>query len=145
MTLVVRNRNLNGGYDPHIDIGSVFEEILRFDPFAKRSHSSRDDRVSIRDLEDRHEISIAAPGLKKADFNIQLKADRLSISYDASVDEDENSQVRMFSKSAFYKAYNVSEGTVPEDIKAKYSAGILKVTVNRPKVEVPTEHNIKIN
>jgi HSP20 family protein len=144
MTLVVRNRNLNGGYNPHIDLGSVFEEILRFDPFAKRSHSSRDDRVSIRDLEDRHEISIAAPGLKKADFNIQLKADRLSISYDASADEDENSR-RTFSKSAFYKAYSVPEGTVPEDIKAKYSAGILKVIVNRPKVEVPTEHNIKIN
>ena len=90
------------------------------------------------------DLTLLLNALKKADFNIQLKTDRLSISYDASAGEDEESR-RTFSKSALYKAYTVPEGTVPEDIKAKYSAGVLKVIVNRPKVEAPTEYNIKIN
>lgn len=144
MTLVIRNRNLNGGYAPHTDIGNIFDEIFRLDPFSRQSRAMKDDKVVIQDFEDRHEIFIAAPGLKKGDFNIQLKTDRLSISYDASADEGEGTH-RAFSKSAFHKAYSVPGGTTPEDIKAKYSAGILKVIVNRPKVEVPTEHKIKIS
>jgi len=150
MTLVVRNRNhnLNGGFTshPYFDLGSIFDEILRFDPFTKNSYNVQDERVNIQSHEDRHEISIAAPGLKKADFNIQLKGGKLTISYDACAATQESASARrVFSKSAFSKTYSVSRDTTPEDIKAKYSAGILRVIVNRPESEVPAEHNIKIN
>ena len=142
MTLVVRNPN--AGFVPHSYFGNIFEDIFQLDPFTRRSFNARDDRVHTQSHEDRHEISIAAPGLKKADFNIQLKGGKLTISYDAC--SEENTDIRRaFSKSAFSRSYNVSRDTNPEDIKAKYSAGILKVTVNRPESEVPAEHSIKIN
>tara|TARA_Y100000310_G_scaffold206297_1_gene206705 strand:- start:937 stop:1371 length:435 start_codon:yes stop_codon:yes gene_type:complete len=144
MTLIVRNPN--AGFVPHSYFGSLFEDLFQLDPFANRSFNTRDDQVHTQSLEDRHEISIAAPGLKKTDFNIQLKGGKLTISYGACEANQESASIRRtFSKSAFSKIYSVSRDTVPEDIKAKYSAGILKVTVKRPENEVPTEHSIKIN
>jgi HSP20 family protein len=146
MTLVVRNRNLNGGHIPrsYFDLGSVFDDIFQFDPFTKRSHSVDNGQVKVQSFEDRHEISIAAPGLKKSDFNIQLKADKLTISYDAC-GEEETETPRSFSKTAFSRSWTLSKGMIPEGVKAKYTAGVLKVTVTRPEDEVPTEHSIKIN
>jgi HSP20 family protein len=142
MTLIVRNPNT--GFVPHSYFGNIFEDLFQLDPFIKRSFNTRDDRVQTQSYEDRHEISIAAPGLKKVDFNIHLKGGKLTISYDACSKEGADI-LRAFSKSAFSRSYSVSRDTTPEDIKAKYSAGILKVTVNRPESEVPAEHNIKIN
>jgi HSP20 family protein len=147
MTLVIRNPN--AGFVPQTYFGNIFEEWLGLDPLAVqpkalRRLNTRDDCVHTESLEDRHEISIAAPGLKKADFNIQLKGGKLTISYDACSEESTDIR-RAFSKSAFSRSYNISRDTTPEGIKAKYSAGILKVTVNRPESEVPAEHSIKIN
>ena len=139
MTLIVRNHN--PGFEPHSYFGNLWDD---FQFLQKRSINTREDRVRVQSLEDRHELSIAAPGLKKADFNIQLKGGKLTISYDACTEEDTETS-RSFSKSAFSRTYSVSGDTTPEDVRAKYSAGILKVTVNRPESEVPAEHNIKIN
>ena len=142
MTLIVRNPN--AGFVPHSYFGSLFEDLFQLEPFTNRSFNSRDERVHTQSYEDRHEIFIAAPGLKKTDFNIQLKGGKLTVSYDACPEEGTKAS-RSFSKSAFSKTYSVSRDIIPEDIKAKYSAGILKVTIKRPESEVPTEHSIKIN
>ena len=144
MTLVVRNRNSNRGFAPQTyGFGGIFDDFFDLDPFIKRVGVATDDRVKVKSLEDRHEISIAAPGLKKSDFNIQLKSDKLTISYEACSEESDSP--RSFSKAAFSRVWTVAPGTAPEGIKAKYSAGILKVTVMRPENEVPVEHSIKIN
>jgi len=142
MALIVRNPNT--GFVPHSYFGSLLDDFFQLDPLVKRPLNARDDRVHVQSHEDRHEIFIAAPGLKKTDFNIQLKGGKLTISYDACVEEDTKT-CRSFSKSAFSKVYDISSGVTPEDIKAKYSAGILKVIVKRPESEVPIEHSIKIN
>ena len=147
MTLVVRNRNLNGGYSPHsyFDLGSVVDDILQFDPFARRSFSGGDTQVRTLSHKDRHEVFVSAPGLKKSDFDIQLKGSKLIISYEACCAKENTEDCRTFSKSAFSRSYSVSRDTLPEDVKAKYAAGVLKVTISRPESEVPTEHSIKIN
>ena len=139
MTLIVRNHS--PGFEPHSYFGNLWDD---FQFLQKRPLSAREDRVHVQSLEDKHELSIAAPGLKKSDFSIQLKGDELTISYDACAQEDVKTS-RSFSKSAFSRTYSISRSTTPEDIRAKYSAGVLKVTVNRPENEAPAEHNIKIN
>jgi|10_taG_2_1085330.scaffolds.fasta_scaffold07069_5 HSP20 family protein len=145
MTLVVRNRNLSGGFVPRAySFGSILDDFFFSDPLAKRPPSADDDQVKVRSFEDRHEISIAAPGLKKSDFNIQLKADKLTISYDAC-DEQEAETSRSFSTMAFSRSWSLAKGIIPDGIKAKYNAGVLKVIVARPEDEVPAEHSIKIN
>jgi len=145
MTLVVRNRNFNGGLAPQgYGLKNILEDFFDLEPLAKRPIPGQYAQVSAQSFEDRHEISIAAPGLKKSDFNIQLKTDKLTVSYEACEAQDTDDR-RTFSRAGFSKVWTVARGTTPEDIRAKYNAGVLKVIVARPEDEVPAEHSIKIN
>ena len=139
MTLVV-NRNFNRGLrSKTYGFGNIFEDFFDVHPVFT-GHNC----VKVEATESGHQISVAAPGLKKSDFSIQLKDGRLTISYQAC-DGGEEGKRRHLSREAFSKSWTVSKGTTPEDISAKYTAGVLKVSVSRPEQEVPEEHNIKIN
>mgnify|MGYP003133878424 FL=1 len=99
---------------------SMFDEMLNTRPTARQ-----DSAVKINSLEDRTDISIAAPGVKKDEFDISIKEGVLTVSYAQSTEENE----RTFSQSAFARSWSLPEGTKTKDIAAKYNAGILTLSV----------------
>ncbi len=89
--------------------------------------------VNIKENEKEFTIELAAPGLKKEDFKINLNENILSISSQKEVKSEEvkDSYVRKeFNYTAFSRSFKLPENKIENDnIEAKYTDGILTVVV----------------
>ena len=93
--------------------------------------------VNIKESVDDFEVEVAAPGLGKDDFKIELNHDLLTISSDKKVEDEtkegENFTRREFSYQSFSRSFTLPDSVNSEKIEAKYENGILKVMI--PKKE----------
>ena len=93
--------------------------------------------VNIAESNDAFRIEVAAPGMKRDQFNIQLDNYILTIS--AEVKDEHQMQEGQFTRKEFYygsfeRSFALPENKIEGDkIEAKYSDGILHITV--PKKE----------
>lgn len=98
--------------------------------------------VNVRENDNEIVIDLAAPGLKKNDFNVNYDNGRLTIS---SEKKDENIEKegqkitrREFNYQSFQRSFNVPENMVDADkISAKYTDGILHVTLPKREESKP--------
>ena len=82
-------------------------------------------------------IEMAAPGLKKSDFKVNVLNGMLTISTEKKVEtkeEFENYTCREFSYKSFSRSFRLPENCFPDKIDAKYENGILHLAI--PKKEV---------
>src|SRR5690606_32732412 len=87
-------------------------------------------------------IELAAPGLHKENFSIEVEEDTLKIAYKKVKESQEQEQKndnsvqykrREFNFGSFEKSFKLPENVKVEDILANYEDGVLKVTL--PKME----------
>jgi HSP20 family protein len=96
--------------------------------------------VNITESEDAYTIEVAAPGLNKKDFNIDLDKNSLTI---ASVREDKQEENkerytrREFRYTNFSRSFTIPETIDGEKISAVHKDGILYVDI--PKMEEAKE------
>jgi HSP20 family protein len=130
--------------------GSILPEIPKlFDDFFTRDLFDWNARnfsnwgttlpsVNIVENNDNFVVEMAAPGMKKDDFNIELSDDMLTISSEKEVEnelnEDERYTRREFSYQAFQRSFQLPKNVVEDSkIHAKYEEGILRILI--PKKE----------
>ena len=106
--------------------------------------------VNIRETDESFMIEVAAPGLSKENFKVNLDRDRLEISSELKKEKNESDQKysrREFSYQSFQRSFTLPEGTVDGDkISAKYTDGILFVTIpKREEVKPKPARAIEIN
>jgi len=93
--------------------------------------------VNIVEGEDEFVIEVAAPGLDKKDFKIDLENNQLTISSEKE-DKSEDKKGRMIRKefrySSFCRSFTLPETVENDKIKAIHKDGILFVSI--PKKEV---------
>jgi HSP20 family protein len=93
--------------------------------------------VNVRETNDDYLIEVAAPGMKRNDFKIELDNGVLTISSqreNSHEEKDGNYTRREFSYQSFQRSFALPQNLVKGDeIKAKYDDGILRITV--PKTE----------
>lgn len=95
--------------------------------------------VNVKESDNDYTIEVAAPGVSKENFKINVENNRLVISCESknkSEDVDENKKFtrREFSYQSFQRAFSLPETQVDsEKIRANYKDGILIVTL--PKKE----------
>ena len=92
--------------------------------------------VNVTDNKDSYVVSLAAPGLKKADFKINVEGNMLSISSEKEESTEENEEKytrKEYNYSSFCRSFNLPDEVNKEKIDAVYQDGILKVTL--PKNE----------
>ncbi len=114
---------------------SLFEDIFSddFDLFSKVSTVPA---VNIKETNDAYVIEMAAPGLKKSDFDIEFDNGILTISSkkeDEKVEENVNYTKREFSYSEFKRSFTLPDTAEVDKIEAKYKDGILEIVI--PKKE----------
>ena len=93
-------------------------------------------KVNIKEHDDAYSIEMAAPGMKKSDFEVNLDNNTLSISAKSSTEdrESENGWLRReFGYTSFNRNFTLPETVDDAKIEAKYNDGILKVHI--PKKE----------
>ena len=135
---------------PEIRNGSLFNSLpLLFDDFLNRDlftmgNSSFSDTnttvpaVNIKETPDRYEVEVAAPGMQKEDFKVELDGNVLTISSEKSNQsqerEDERFYRREFSYQSFQRTFNLKKEVVDSDkIEARYEHGVLQLMI--PKKE----------
>ena len=93
--------------------------------------------VNILEDDDKIQIEVAAPGMKKEDFKINLDQNRLTVS--AEMEEEKNETNERYARKefcyrSFSRQFNVPVETINGDqIQASYKDGIL--TLSLPKRE----------
>jgi len=93
--------------------------------------------VNVKESADGFEVDMAAPGLEKKDFKIEINHGTLTISSEKKVENEtkEGQQFtrREFSYQSFSRSFTLPETVDNDKISAKYENGILKVSI--PKKE----------
>lgn len=106
--------------------------------------------VNIKETGNEYEIEVAAPGMKKTDFKINLDKDQLLISSERKEEktnkEDENYTRKEFSYQSFQRSFAIPENLVDgEKITARYDDGILKVKLpKREEIKPKPAREIRI-
>ena len=86
--------------------------------------------VNIVELKDSYLVTVAAPGLKKDDFDIDIEGNTLTISCEKEENKEEkesNFTRKEYNYSSFSRRFTMPEDTNKEKIEAKSENGLLKV------------------
>jgi HSP20 family protein len=92
--------------------------------------------VNIVEAKDAFKVSLAIPGMKKDDFNIDLEGNMLTISSETKEEKEEKDKKytrKEYNYSSFSRTFTLPEGVIKDKIDAKYEDGVLKLTL--PKTE----------
>jgi HSP20 family protein len=104
-----------------------------------RSTGSTLPAVNVKENNDSFSIEVAAPGMKREDFKLELNNHVLTISSQREdnreeKDQNDNYTRKEFSYQSFQRSFTLPESKVDgEKIEARYMDGILYITV--PKKE----------
>ncbi|MBW1764954.1 MAG: Hsp20/alpha crystallin family protein [Deltaproteobacteria bacterium] len=105
--------------------------------------------VNIMEDDDGYSIEVAAPGLGKKDFNINLENDVLTISSERENEVEENESTtrrREFSYNSFKRSFTLPDSIDTEKIKASHKDGILYVALpKREEAKVQPTRQITIS
>ncbi|GAA4435854.1 Hsp20/alpha crystallin family protein [Pontibacter saemangeumensis] len=130
------------------DIDRMFDNDFFLMPMnLKRQMEGKVPSVNIRDKEKEFLIEVAAPGMKKEDFNIDMEEGMLTISSQKEEDkteEKENYKRREYNYSSFSRSFNLPENVKPEEIKAQYQDGVLSLTIPKKQEQEKPKQKIKI-
>ncbi|MFT7899006.1 Hsp20/alpha crystallin family protein [Tenacibaculum ascidiaceicola] len=93
--------------------------------------------VNIKENENEFTVDVAAPGMNKEDFQVNLENDILTISSEKKEnkeDANDNYTRKEYSYMSFKRSFTLPKGIVDsEKIKATYKNGELKINI--PKLE----------
>lgn len=93
--------------------------------------------VNIKENENEFTVDVAAPGMNKEDFQVNLENDILTISSERKENKEDtngNYTRKKYSYMSFKRSFTLPEGIVDsEKIKATYKNGELKINI--PKLE----------
>jgi len=94
--------------------------------------------VNVKETNENFEVEMAAPGMNKEDFKVQLDGNLLTITSEKNqeneVKDGERYSRREFSYQSFQRTFQLPKEVVDADkIEAKYENGVLKLVI--PKNE----------
>jgi HSP20 family protein len=105
--------------------------------------------VNITEQKNEYLVALAAPGMKKDDFRIDVDGYILTISAqkeENKEEEDKKFTRREYSYSTFSRSFTLPDEVNKEKIEAKYVDGILRVALpKKDEVKMPAAKQIAIN
>lgn len=99
--------------------------------------------VNVKETENEFEIALAAPGMKKEDFKIELDKHLLTISCEQKEEKEEKDEKgrytrREFNYQSFSRSFTLPAEVVESDkIGASYKDGILHINVPKKEAAKP--------
>ena len=123
-----------------------FESFFTDSVFSDRM-ISRVPAVNISETQDNYCIELAAPGLNKEDFKVQLDRKMLTISAEHKSEQNDEGKMfnkREFSYTSFVRSFALPDSADDSDINAEYMDGILKIHVNKKEEAKSVAKQIEI-
>lgn len=138
-TLVKRN-----GLFPSLgskSVNSFFDDFITKDLFDWTDKNfaglgSNLPSVNLKETDTNIEIELAAPGMKREDFKVEIDNDMLMISSEKEEEKEEvgkkeNYIRKEFNYQSFYRAFSLPETANENKIDANYKDGILHVVIGK--------------
>ncbi len=118
---------------------SVFDDFFKpwnewFDNTGLMGRTLNVPAVNITEKKDEYQVSLAAPGMKKDDFKIDVDGNMLTISSEKEENKEEKDKKftrKEYSYSSFSRSFTLPEEINKEKIEAKYEDGVLKIALPR--------------
>jgi HSP20 family protein len=129
---------------------SVWEDFFNNDLFnlpAMASRGATVPAVNINETDKEFELELAAPGLKKNDFKVNIDRNVLTVSTEKKEEKEEkdkNFTRKEFSYHSFSRSFTLPESVNQEKIDAKYTDGVLKLVLPKKDEVIPKSKEIKI-
>ena len=125
-----------------------------FDPFfddlwaddEEKAIQSFSPAANVIEKKDKYELEIFLPGMKKEDINIEAKNGMLTVSGERKREENKEAKEgyshyeTVFGK--FSRSWNI-EGVNPDNVKADYRDGVLKVSLPKQEESKPKKIELK--
>jgi len=144
MTLVKFN-NKTRNTAPYFN--NVFDSLFT-DALNKNYSINKVPHVNIYEDASQYKIELAAPGLNKEDFKIELKKDNLAVwaekkSENTAIQKDYTR--KEFEFTSFARSFVLPEGVDADKIAAEYLNGILYITIGKQEEAKPTHKEIVVS
>jgi HSP20 family protein len=126
--------------------GDIFESFFN-DSFISDRLTSRVPAVNICETDGHYQIELAAPGLKKEDFKINLDKNVLNISVEKKSEETEDNKKynrREYSYMSFVRSFALPDSADDGNIEAQYIDGVLKINVAKKEEAKMASREINI-
>ncbi len=137
MTLTRRNGNLSNSF-PNLFDDFLNRDLLDWNNSNFSNTGTTLLAINVKETPESFVVEMAAPGMKKEDFKVELNNNVLTISSEQKTeheDKDNDKYTRKeFSYQSFQRSFQLSREAVDADkIQAKYENGVLHLTI--PKRE----------
>ncbi len=137
MTLTRRNGNLTNSF-PSLFDDWFSRDLLDWNNSNFSNTGTTLPAVNVKETPETFEVEMAAPGMQKEDFKVELNNNILTISSEQRNEHEEKENDKYsrkeFSYQSFQRSFQLSREAVDADnIQAKYENGVLHLTI--PKRE----------
>lgn len=145
MNLIRRNNWLPSMLDEMFN-GDWLENTDQTPAFGRNTPA-----VNVKENDDEFIVEVAAPGMKKEDFEIELNNNLLSISSEVkeenkTEDKEEKYTRREFRYASFKRSFTLPESIDNSKIAADYKDGVLKIELpKREEAKVQPKRLIEIS
>jgi len=145
MTLIKRNNGLFPNFD-HLWNDFFSDDFF---PATRRENGYTVPAVNVREEDGQFVLEVAAPGLKKEDFNLEVNDNLLTLSTQQEEKHEEQNEAgqytrREFRYQAFRRSFTLPETVDSEQISAKYEDGVLHVHLPKQEAEARPVRTIEI-
>ena len=132
---------------------TVFEDFFKpwnewFDNGGLLGRAMNIPAVNITEQKNDYLVSLAAPGMKKEDFKIDVDGNMLTISSEKEETKEEKEKKftrKEYNYSSFSRSFTLPDEVNKEKIDAKYEDGVLKISLPRKEeVKKPTAKQIAV-
>jgi HSP20 family protein len=130
---------------------SVWEDFFNNDLFNLPAVASRGTTVPAVNISENDKdfvVELAAPGMKKDDFQVDLERNVLTISSeqkDEKQEEGKHFTRKEFNYQSFQRSFTLPESVNQDKIEATYNDGVLKIILHKKEEMIPKSKVIKIS
>ncbi len=127
-------------------VNSIFDNFFN-DSFITDRLVTRVPAVNISEDETSYKVELAAPGLKKSDFKINVDKNLITISVEKTVQKDNEDKVyskKEFSYSSFTRSFSLPDSVDYTRIDAAYEDGVLILSVGKKEDAIVAKRLIEV-
>lgn len=134
-------------------VDNIFENSLRhffndslWNP-GDAGITTRSVPVNVRENEQQYQVDVVAPGCRKEDFNVMVKDNLLTVSFERKQENEETDETKgwvrnEFIQSSFSRSFTIDDTVDVANISGNYADGILRITL--PKNEKARQQSRQI-
>ncbi len=120
-------------FDPFWDIDDVFDKFMTRPVLREGLEIGPQIKMDIKEADGQYLIKAEIPGVNKDDIHVSVDGNRVSISAEVKQEKEEKEGERVIRSERTYgmasRTFSLAEDVDPSKVQAKYSDGILELTL----------------